>query len=155
VIRESDLPRVNGGWVEVDEHLRVQGHPDVYAVGDCNHIISPRTGRPYPNVAPIAINQGVQAAANIENALVGRPLECYQAHYAGKIVSLGAGEALVDVLGLRLTGRPAWWLYRTAYLLKLVGTRPKVRLALTLAINRMLPPDLSHEGLAGERLPGE
>jgi NADH dehydrogenase len=155
VIRESDLPRVNGGGVEVDEHLRVRGHPDVYAVGDCNHIVNPRTGQPYPKVAPIAINQGVQAAANIENAFVGRPLECYQAHYAGKIVSLGAGEALVDVLGLRWTGRPAWWLYRMAYLLKLVGTRPKVRLALTLAINWMLPPDLSYEGLAGERLPGE
>ncbi|UCC84921.1 MAG: NAD(P)/FAD-dependent oxidoreductase [Gemmatimonadota bacterium] len=155
VIRESGLPRANGGGVEVDEHLRVRGHPEVYAVGDCNHIVNHRTGQPYPNVAPIAINQGVQAAANIENALVGRPLECYQAHYAGKIVSLGAGEALADVLGLRLTGRPAWWLYRTTYLLKLVGARPKVRLALTLAINRLLPPDLSYEGLAGERLPGE
>jgi NADH dehydrogenase len=154
VIRDSDLPQVDGRGVEVDQHLRARGHPDVYAVGDCSHIVNPRTGRPYPNVAPIAINQGVQAAANIENDVVGRRLECYQAHYAGKIVSLGAGQALVDVLGLHWTGRPAWWLYRLTYLLKLVGARPKVRLALTLAMNRMLPPDLSYERLAGEQLPG-
>jgi NADH dehydrogenase len=155
VIRESGLPRVNGGGVDVDEYLQVRGHPSIYAIGDCNHIVNPRTGQPYPNVAPIAINQGVRAAGNIENAVVGRPLEPYEAHYAGKIVSLGAGAALVDLLGFRLTGWAAWWLYRLVYLLKMVGTRPKVRLALTLAINRWLPPDLSYERLAGEPLPGE
>lgn len=155
VVRESGLPRVNGGGLVVDEFLRVKGHPEIYAIGDCNHVVNPRTGRPYPKVAPIAINQGVRAAGNIENEIVGRPLESYEAHYAGKIVSLGAGQALVDTLGLRWTGRPAWWLYRLVYLLKLVGARPKVRVAVTLAINRLFARDLSYEGLAGEPLPGE
>ena len=155
VVRESGLPLVDGGGVEVDEFLRVRGHPEIYAIGDCNHIVNQRTGRPYPKVAPIAINQGIRAAGNIENDIVGRPLEIYEAHYAGKIVSLGAGRALVETLGLRWKGRPAWWLYRLAYLMKLVGARPKVRVAVTLAINLLFAPDLSHERLAGEALPGE
>ncbi len=155
VIRESDLPRSDGGGVAVDDYLRVEGHPNIYTVGDCSHVINARTGEPYPNVAPIAINQGVRAAGNIENDIVGRPLEEYQAHYAGKIVSLGAGQALVETLGFRWTGRPAWWMYRLVYLLKLVGARPKARVAVTLALNRMFAPDLSYEGLAGEPLPGE
>lgn len=155
VLRESGLPVTSGGAAEVDEHLRVRGLPRVYAIGDCNHIVSARTGRPYPNVAPIAINQGIRAAGNIENDIAGRGLEAYEAHYAGKIVSLGAGSALVDMLGLRWTGRPAWWLYRTAYLLKLVGVRPKIRVAATLAMNRLLAPDLSYDRLAGEPLPGD
>jgi NADH dehydrogenase len=155
VVRDSGLPLVGRGGVEVDEYLRVRGIPDIYAIGDCNHIVNPRTDRPYPNVAPIAINQGVRAAGNIENDIAGRELERYEAHYAGKIVSLGAGAALVEMLGLRWTGRPAWWLYRLIYLLKLVGARPKIRVAVTLAINRLLAPDLSYEKLAGEPLPGE
>ncbi len=155
VLRESGLPVTGGGAAEVDEYLRLPGLSGVYAIGDCNHVVNARTGQPYPNVAPIAINQGIRAAGNIENEIAGREPEPYEAHYAGKIVSLGAGSALVEVLGMRWTGRPAWWLYRTAYLLKLVGARPKIRVAATLAMNRLLAPDLSYDGLAGEPLPGE
>lgn len=151
----SGLPHEHGGALRVDRYLRVEGHPEIYAIGDNATLINPRTGHPYPRVAPIAINQGMRAAANIENAIVGRPQEPYEAHYAGKIVSLGAGEALAETLGFRWSGRPAWWMYRLVYLLKLVGTRPKIRVAVTLALNRLLHPDLSYHMDADERLPGE
>lgn len=39
--------------------------------------------------------------------------------------------------------------------MKLVGARPKARVALTLAMNRLFAPDLSYELLAGEPLPGD
>jgi NADH dehydrogenase len=155
ILQRSALPLTDTGAVKVDEYLRVEGHPDVFAIGDCNFVANRRTGQAYPNVAPIAINQGVRAAGNIENAIAARPLEPYEAHYAGKIVSLGAGQALVETLGLRWKGRLGWWLYRLVYLLKLVGARPKARVAVTLAMNRLLAPDLSYEHLAGEPLPGE
>ena len=38
-------------------------------------------------------------------------------------VSLGCGMALVDILGVRVSGWLAWWIYRGAYLLKLVGMK--------------------------------
>ncbi len=155
IVRDGPLPTGDRGGVLVDDYLRVEGRPEIYAIGDCNQIVNPRTDRPYPNVAPIAINQGVRAAGNIENDIVGRPLEPYQAHYAGKVISLGAGEALVETLGFRWTGRPAWWMYRLIYLLKLVGTKPKIRVAVTLALNRLFERDLSYETEAGEPLPGE
>jgi len=155
VVADDRLPSVGGRGIEVDEYLRVAGYENLYAIGDCNHVLNQRTGKPYPNVAPIAINQGIRAAGNIENAIAGRPLEPYEAHYAGKIVSLGAGEALVETLGLRWSGKLAWWLYRLVYLLKLVGARPKIRVLITLAVNRLLPPDLSYERLAGEPLAGD
>ncbi len=137
------LPRTAAGHLETDECLRLAGHEDVFVAGDVGSRPDPRTGKPYPPVAPIAISQGVRAAANIENAIVGRPLEPYRAHHAGSIVSLGAGDALVDVLGWTVRGRPAWAIYRTAYLLKLVGARNKLRAATTLALNRVFERDLS------------
>ena len=148
----SGLPHDESDALTVDEYLRVEGHPEIYAIGDAAMLVNPRTGRPYPKVAPIAINQGMRAAANIENAIVGRDQEPYQAHYAGKILSLGAGEALAETLGFRWSGRPAWWMYRLVYLLKLVGTRPKIRVAVTLALNRLLHPDLSYLAEADEAL---
>jgi NADH dehydrogenase FAD-containing subunit len=61
-------------------------------------------------------------------------------------VSLGSGVALVDLLGLRLTGPLAWWIYRAAYLLKLVGAKNKVRVLTTLALNRVFERDISADG---------
>ncbi len=79
---------------------------------------------------------------------MGRDLEPYQAFHTGKIVSLGCGIALVDILGVRVTGRLAWWLYRATYLLKLVGTKNKIRVLVTLALNHIFEPDISYERYA-------
>lgn len=146
-IRELPLPTRKSA-IEVEPTLQVRGMENVFAVGDVTILEDPRSGRPYPRVAPIAISQGVRAAANIENLHVGRPLEEYHAHHAGKIVSLGGGVALVDLLGFRFGGFLAWWVYRAAYILKLVGTGNKVRVILTLALNRLFEPDISSGGEA-------
>lgn len=142
-LADSPLPRGERGHLPTDPELRVRGFENVFAVGDIASLVNPRTERPYPPVAPIAISQGVRAAANVENAIVGRPLEAYQAHHAGKVVSLGGGVALVDVLGFHIRGRPAWAAYRAAYLLKVVGLQNKVRTAATLLLNRVFERDLS------------
>jgi NADH dehydrogenase len=135
---------VEHGTVKVDGFLRVEGVQNVFAVGDITALAEPRTGQPYPRVAPIAISQGMRAAANIENLAFGRDLEPYQAYHAGKIVSLGGGVALVDILGVRITGPMAWWIYRAAYLLKLVGMKNKIRVLVTLALNRLFEPDFTY-----------
>jgi NADH dehydrogenase len=141
--RDTGFATEPDGSVIADEFLRVDGRQDVYAVGDMASVSNPRSDRPYPKVAPIAISQGVRAAANIENDRAGRAAEPYAAHHAGKIVSVGAGRALVDILGFRVAGRPAWLIYRTAYVLKMVGLRNKMHVAFTLALNRIFERDLS------------
>ncbi|MFQ5703177.1 MAG: NAD(P)/FAD-dependent oxidoreductase [Gemmatimonadales bacterium] len=133
------------GSLKIDPFLRVEGCENVFAIGDATMLRDERSGQPYPRVAPIAISQGVRAAANIENNVLGRSLEPYQAHHAGKIVSLGGGVALVDILGIQVRGIVAWWIYRLAYLLKLVGTKNKIRVLVTLILNRIFEPDLSYE----------
>lgn len=133
------------GHLETDRYLRVMGVGGIWAGGDQASREDPRTGNPYPAVAPIAISQGIRAAGNIENAIAGREPEPYQAHHADSIVSLGKGAALVDVLGWTLKGPPAWAIYRLAYLLKVVGTRNKLRVATSLALNRFFEPDISYD----------
>lgn len=144
--RAGGLALERSGHLSVEPTLRVSGQERVYAVGDAARIENPRTGRPHPAVAPIAISSAVRAAGNIENSIAGRPPEPYAAHHAGKIVSLGNGLALVDILGFQLRGRPAWALYRATYLLKLVGLQNKLRAALTLGMNRVFERDLSVTG---------
>jgi len=139
----SGIPRTPTGHVPVEPTLALPGSDHVFSVGDIASLRDAHSGEAYPPVAPIAISQGVRAAANIVNAIEGRPLEPYGAYHAGKIISLGNGVAFADVLGIQLRGRPAWMLYRTAYLLKLVGAKNKLRAAMTLLLNRVFERDLS------------
>ncbi|MFQ5551019.1 MAG: NAD(P)/FAD-dependent oxidoreductase [Gemmatimonadales bacterium] len=143
-LQEIGFPTERGALV-VDRYLRVSGRECEFAVGDVAYLVDERLGKPYPRVAPIAISQGIRAAANIENAVLQRAQEPYHAFHAGKIVSLGSGVALAEVLGIRLTGRLAWMIYRGAYLLKLVGMRNKVKVAITLMLNRIFGPDIAYE----------
>lgn len=145
---ELGLPTENGRLV-VDDDLRVRGSERIFAAGDAAYAVDPRTGAPFPPVAPIAISQGVRCAGNVEGLLVGRPLEPYHAHHAGKIVSLGGGVALAEVLGFRLPGPIAWWTYRAAYLSKLVGTKSKILVLLTLLLECIFEPDIGSEGPQG------
>ena len=141
-IASLPLP-TDGGSLRVGPTLQLRGREREFAVGDSAVLEDPRTGAPYPRVAPSAISQGVRAAGNIENLHFGRELEEYHAHHAGKIVSLGGGVALVDILGFRVTGRVAWWIYRITYLLKLVGLENKLRVLLALILDRFFEPDIS------------
>ena len=134
------------GALKVLPTLQVAGCERLFAAGDAAGMIDSRTGRGYPRVAPIALSQGIRAAANIENLVHGRPLEGYQAFHAGKIVSLGRGVAFADVLGFQLRGRSAWWMYRMAYLLKLIGLKNKVRVVMTLLLNKIFERDLAASG---------
>lgn len=142
-VKQDDFPSTPSGHATIDGFLCLTGHSNVFAAGDGASLHDSRTGRRFPPVAPIAISQGVRAAGNIENAIMGRPLEPYHAHHAGKIVSLGGGTALVDILGWQLSGRLAWATYRLAYLLKLVGTKNKLRAATSLALNHVFERDLA------------
>jgi len=139
-LAECGVELPDSGHIPVDEYLCALGQDRIFAAGDNAWLPDPRTGQPYPPVAPIAISQGIRVAANIENAIVGRELEAYQAHHAGKIVSLGGGQALVDILGWHAGGRTAWLLYRAVTLLQLVGARNKLRALTSLLINRLFEP---------------
>lgn len=134
------------GALKVLPTLQVVGCERVFAAGDAAGLIDARTGSGFPKVAPIALSQGIRAAANIESLVHGRPLEEYHAYHVGKIISLGRGVAFADVFGFQLRGWAAWWMYRTAYTLKLIGLKNKVRVVITLLFNKIFERDLAAAG---------
>jgi NADH dehydrogenase len=46
------------GKVVTDKYLQIKGHRDVYAIGDCAHVIEPNSGKPCPPTAQHAIREG-------------------------------------------------------------------------------------------------
>ena len=60
----------------------------------------------------------------------------------GKLASIGGRSAVAEILGLRVSGFPAWWLWRTIYLMKLPGWERRMRVALDWTLDLIFPRNL-------------
>jgi NADH dehydrogenase len=130
------------GRLVVDTHLALVQHPGVWAVGDCAWSLDARTGEPAPPTAPHATHQARCVAENIVARVRGGAPRAFSFRAIGKMGSLGHRSAVAEVLGFTLSGFPAWWLWRTVYLMKLPGLDRKLRVAMDWTLDLFLPPDI-------------
>ena len=130
------------GRIVTDAHLEVPGHAGVWAVGDCALIMDAATGEGSPPTAQHAIREGRCAAENIAAAIRGTDTRAFAFKALGKMGSLGHRSAVAQVLGIKLSGFLAWWLWRTVYLMKLPGLDRKLRVAVDWTLDLLLPSDI-------------
>jgi NADH dehydrogenase len=105
------------GRVIVGTDLALEGHPEVFAIGDqCRF---EQTGQPLPGVAQVAMQQGRFAARTIRDELVGRPRKTFHYVDKGQLATIGRSRAVAEVGKLQLGGFVAWmiWLFVHIYFL--------------------------------------
>ena len=122
--------------------MRVVGHANVWALGDCAVVPNARDGKPSPTLAQFALRQARQLAANIKRVLTGKPTRPFTFRMLGSFAAIGHHNAVGDVLGLRLSGLPAWLLWRTIYLGKTPTLARKVQVAFDWAWEMFFPRDV-------------
>ena len=120
-------PRDSRGRIEVDATLAVPDVPGVWAVGDCAAIPDLRRGGTCPPTAQYALREGKAVAHNVLATISGDEPQPFTHRNLGVFVPLGRFSAAAEVLGLKLSGFLAWWLYRTYYLLQLPRLDRKLR----------------------------
>lgn len=133
------LPTERGRLV-VDDRLRVSDQ--VFALGDAAHVPDGRGGVS-PPTAQFAIRQGKYLGKNLMAVVGGRPTPVFRYRTLGELVSLGHRNAVGRVLGVPVWGWPAWFLWRTYYLMRLPTAHRKTRVALAWALDLMFPPDIA------------
>jgi NADH dehydrogenase len=134
--------RKERGRIVVDTHLAVPDRPGVWALGDCAWNLDGKTGEPSPPTAQHAIRQARCLAANIVADLRGGSRRAFSFQALGKLGSLGHRSAVAEILGVKISGFLAWWLWRTIYLMKLPGLDRKIRVAVDWTLDLLLPPDI-------------
>jgi selenide,water dikinase len=112
--RESGLPTDDRGFVWIDDTLQVEGHPTLFAAGDCAVL---RSWPGIPKAGVYAVRQGPVLDANLRAALAGEPLSPYRPQRDFfSILNLGDGTALGAKWGLANHSGPmfAWkdWIDR-------------------------------------------
>ena len=111
------------------EDLRLQGHDDVFVVGDLAHLPVQDGDAPLPSTAQVAFQQAPVAATNLLRSLAGESLESFRYQELGEMMSLGLGEASITGFGITLAGPAAYQIRRLAYLTRLPRRSLQLRVA--------------------------
>jgi NADH dehydrogenase len=124
IVTASDLPRAKDGRIVVDTSFRAGGRDDVLALGDAAYF--EQGGKPLPMLAQVAVLEAPAAATNIARLVRGEPTQPYVYKRKGDLVALGRTSAAAEFarpIHIVLSGLPAWTVWRTNYLMQLVGGR--------------------------------
>lgn len=152
LIGEIGLPVDERGYVLCDRDLRVRGCDNVWAIGDA--AINPDAeGGAYPATAQHAVREGTHAAANIVAVLRSRPTRPCNLANLGSLAALGCRTGVAKIFGVKLSGFPAWWMWRTVYLLKMPTLSRKIRVAIDWTIDLVFSRDYVELGVHSRKTP--
>lgn len=144
LVQWLDAPKENTRLI-TDPDMRLRGRPNIWAIGDCAWIVNARDHQVSPATGQFAERQGQQAAMNIVRLLNGEPTRPFSYKSLGQLCGIGQQNAVAEIFGVRLSGFPAWWLWRTIYLLKSPSWSRRVKIAFDWTWELLFPRDLAYE----------
>lgn len=125
LLHPEEILTAPNGRVAVLPTLEVPGHAGAYVIGDLAYV--EEEGGPLPMVAPVAIQQGVAAARNITLQIAGKPPIPFRYRDLGTMAVIGRNSAVVHLFGRwSFTGSPAWVMWLTVHIFKLIGFRNRL-----------------------------
>lgn len=109
-----------------DSLINVNGYDGLYILGDAAAMITPKTPRGYPMMAPVAIQQGQQLGMNLIRTRKGQAWKPFKYFDKGTMATIGRNRAVVNFLGQTFHGLIAWLMWMFVHIMYLVGFRNKV-----------------------------
>ena len=108
--------------IAVDDHLRVGGATDVYAIGDV------ATGHDRKgNVLPMLATPAMQEGRYVASEIVGPSTGPFRYHNRGSLATVGRSAAVGKIGPLQFTGFVGWVVWLTVHLYYLIGFGNRVR----------------------------
>jgi NADH dehydrogenase len=109
------------GRVPVLSDLSVPGRPEIFVIGDLAVLSDPRTHKPLPGIAPVAIQQGNAAADTIWRSISGLPRKPFHYFDRGTMATIGRAAAVAEIRRLHLWGPIAWLAWLVVHIFFLIG----------------------------------
>ncbi|WOL07711.1 internal alternative NAD(P)H-ubiquinone oxidoreductase A1, mitochondrial-like isoform X3 [Canna indica] len=162
-VKSVNLPKSPGGRIGVDEWLRVPSVEDVFALGDCAGFLEQTGKQVLPALAQVAEREG-KYLANLFNEMgkqnAGKACSAQDVPFGdpfvykhlGSMASVGRYKALVDLRqskdakGISMAGFVSWFIWRSAYLTRVVSWRNRFYVAVNWATTIVFGRDNSRIG---------
>lgn len=132
------------GRIVVGPDMRVPGREGLWALGDCALVPNAHDAKPSPPTAQFAVREGRQLAANIGAVLRGQPTRAFSHRSLGQMASIGHMKGVAEVLGIPLSGLPAWLVWRAYYLSQMPTLGRKLRIFVEWTWGMFFPADITH-----------
>jgi NADH:ubiquinone reductase (H+-translocating) len=147
IMRSLPCDHDKSGRIKTNNHLEIMGYKDAYAIGDCACIQDPRTGNPYPPTAQHALRQARVAANNIISLINTRDAaeakKTFDYKTKGMMALIGQRNGVGILLGHKVHGFTAWWLWRSYYLGNLPTLEKKLRVSVDWFIDLFFKRDVT------------
>lgn len=118
---------LRNGRIKVDEFNRVEGHEDIYALGDIACCITPE----YPHGLPQVAQPAIQGARCLAKNLNSGEFKCKFVYKdKGSMATVGKHRAVMQVGSKVVGGIIAWLAWLLIHLISILGMRNKVNVLL-------------------------
>ncbi|MFC0402364.1 NAD(P)/FAD-dependent oxidoreductase [Paraburkholderia rhizosphaerae] len=135
---------VERGRIATQGDMSVPGFPVFWAAGDCALVHNEATDQPSPPTAQHAVAQAHQLADNLVRRLAGRQTRPFAFVAKGTMATIGHMKGVASIYGIRLTGLPAWLLWRAFYLSRIPTLGRKLRIFVEWSWSMFFPIDITH-----------
>mgnify|MGYP002377423321 CR=1 FL=1 len=113
------------GRVIVKPDLSVEGHPEVFVIGDTAHFAG-KDGKPLPGVAPVALQQGTFLGEVLRARLDEQPSPVFEYRDKGDLATVGRRRAVARIGDRHFTGRLAWLIWVFVHIMELATFRNRL-----------------------------
>ncbi len=147
-VPSSPNPLLNGLNIPQDkgkiiclQTMQVEGHAELFAVGDCAKI--PLKENEFcPPTAQFAIREAKVLAHNIIAVIKGREQKKFFYKALGMMGALGHMSAVGEFFGIiKVSGFFAWLMWRAVYWMKLPGLDRKLKVLFSWLLDFLIPPE--------------
>ena len=118
------------GRILINNNLTIPNYKDVYVIGDFASLID-KNGKPLPGTAPVAMQQGIYVAKNIN----GEKSVPFQYYNKGSLAVIGRNAAVADFGKYQISGFFAWLVWVFVHIGYLVGFNNRVLVLIKWAWN--------------------
>jgi NADH dehydrogenase len=127
-VRPNDPVHTKARRLEVDDHLRLLGAENVFAIGDVA-AARDKHGNPLPMVSPPAM----QAGRYVAREIVDGRRRGFRYHDKGTLATIGRRAAVGQIGRLRFRGFIGWVVWLVVHLYYLIGFENRIRVMLRWA----------------------
>jgi NADH dehydrogenase len=129
IAEASGLELARGGKVPVEPDCSIQGHPEIFVIGDLAYF-SHGLDQPLPGVAQTAMQMGDYVGALIKARLQGKTRPPFRYCDKGSMAVIGRKRAVAQVGKLAISGYCAWLLWAFIHILYLVNFQSRIIVAI-------------------------
>ena len=126
---------VRGNRIKVDEHNKMVGSANVFALGDIAYMEQKDWPKGHPQLANVANHQAMHLAKNIKRALHNEAMTPFKYKNPGTMATVGKRKAVVDLPFLKFQGLFAWLTWMFLHLMLIVSVKNRLIIFINWAVS--------------------